>query len=84
MQHLILSQFATYCLSNKTFQLIVLVPRSARMAPFSAKITTIMPFGFYNAFATFERLMQRVLDGMPLKASLIYPDDTIIHAESPQ
>ena len=36
-----------------------------------------MSFGFYNAFSTFERLMEQVLDGMPWEAPLICPDDTI-------
>ena len=38
----------------------------------------VMPFGFCNAPATFERLMDRVLQGIRWSHCLIYLDDIII------
>ena len=43
---------------------------------------TVMSFGLANAPATFERLMERVLAGLPWEVCLAYLDDIIIHAES--
>ena len=39
-----------------------------------------MPFGLTNAPATFQRLMQTVLQGLVPKNCLIYLDDIIVHA----
>ena len=41
---------------------------------------TVMPFGLCNAPATFERLMDQVLAGLPWEICLVYLDDIIIHA----
>ena len=41
-----------------------------------------MPFGLCNAPATFERLMETVLFGLPWKTCLVYLDDIIVHAAS--
>ena len=43
---------------------------------------TMMPFGLCNAPATFERLMDEVLAGMPWVVCLVYLDDLIGHAKS--
>jgi hypothetical protein len=39
---------------------------------------TVMPFGFCNAPATFERLMESVLRGLIYDACLVYLDDIIV------
>jgi hypothetical protein len=39
---------------------------------------TVMPFGLANAPATFERLMEQVLTGLPLNTALIYLDDVLV------
>ena len=38
----------------------------------------VMSFGLCNAPATFERLMERVLDGLQWKTALVYLDDVIV------
>ena len=43
---------------------------------------TVMPFGFCNAPATFERLMERVISGLPWEVCLLYLDDIIVHAKT--
>ena len=43
---------------------------------------TVMSFGLVNAPATFERLMERVLAGLPWEVCLAYLDDVIVHADS--
>ena len=42
----------------------------------------VMPFGLCNAPATFERLMERVLAGLPLSVCLVYLDDILVPARS--
>ena len=43
---------------------------------------TVMPFGLANAPATFERLMEQVLTGLPLNTALIYLDDVLVAGRS--
>ena len=38
-----------------------------------------MSFGLGNAPATFERLMEKVLFGLPWEVCLLYLDDIIVH-----
>ncbi len=42
----------------------------------------VMPFGLTNAPSTFERLMERVLDGLHWKTLLVYLDDIIVYGSS--
>ncbi|GBN03671.1 Retrovirus-related Pol polyprotein from transposon 17.6 [Araneus ventricosus] len=42
------------------------------------KVPCLMPFGLYNAPATYERLMETVLRGLSSEAYLVYLDDIII------
>ena len=43
---------------------------------------TVMPFGLCNAPATFERLMEHVLSGLPWDVCLLYLDDITVHANN--
>ena len=38
----------------------------------------VMPFGLCNAPATFERLMEQVLSGLPMSVCLVYLDDILV------
>ena len=38
---------------------------------------TVMSFGLCNAPATFERLMEKVLSGLPWEVCLLYLDDMV-------
>ncbi|MDD9817374.1 MAG: RNase H-like domain-containing protein [Gammaproteobacteria bacterium] len=42
----------------------------------------VMPFGLCNAPATFERLMEQVLAGLPLSIALVYLDDILVPGHS--
>lgn len=49
--------------------------------PVSVYQFTVMPFGLCNNPATFERLMEHVLAGLPWEVCLLYMDDSIVHAQ---
>ena len=38
----------------------------------------VIPFGLCNTPATFERLMEQVLSGLPLSVALVYIDDILV------
>ena len=38
----------------------------------------MMPFGLCNAPATFERLMEQILAGLPITVALVYLDDMLV------
>ena len=42
----------------------------------------VMPFGLCNAPATFERLMDRVLGGLPPEVALVYLDDILVSGKT--
>jgi hypothetical protein len=42
----------------------------------------VMPFGLWNAPATFERLMETVLSGLQWQICLIYLDDVIVYGKT--
>ena len=42
----------------------------------------VMPFGLANAPSCFERLMEKVLEGLHWKTALIYLDDVIVYGKS--
>ena len=42
---------------------------------------TVIPFGLCNAPATFERLMELVLAGLPWTLCPLYSDDILVHAD---
>ena len=43
-----------------------------------------MPFGLTNAPARFQRLMERVLEGLTFKKCLIYLDDIVVYGCTPE
>ncbi|XP_061754270.1 uncharacterized protein LOC133551511 isoform X2 [Nerophis ophidion] len=72
--------FSTLDLAAGYWQ-VELTPRARKAAAFCTKNGlfewNVMPFGLYNAPATFQRLMDRVLAGMQWETCLVYLDDVI-------
>ena len=70
--------FSTLDLKSGYWQ-VELAEEDREKSAFSAGVGlwqfTIMPFGLCNAPATFERLMDRVLNGVELSTALVYLDD---------
>ncbi|CAI5653216.1 unnamed protein product [Oreochromis niloticus] len=65
------------------------VPLAPDASPKTAFITSgglwqfkVLPFGLCNAPATFERLMDKVLTGIPRGECVVYLDDILVHGAS--
>ena len=43
-----------------------------------------MPFGLCNAGATFQRLMDLLMAGLHMEVCLVYLDDVIVYASTPE
>ena len=54
--------------------------KTAFSTPFGLYQYKRMPFGLMNAPATYTRLVQRVLEGIPPEMALPYLDDTCVHS----
>ena len=57
-------------------------PKTAFHTPWGKYQFQKMPFGLCNAPATYSRLVQKVLEGIPLSIALPYLDDTCIHSRT--
>ena len=78
-------RFSTMDLASGYWQ-VAMSPEAKRKAAFVTNEGLfqfrVMPFGLYNAPATFERLMDRVLCGMRWSRCLVYLDDVISFGKS--
>ncbi len=57
-------------------------PKTAFSTPFGTYHFKRMPFGLSNGPATYSRLMQMALQGIPTSIAMPYLDDTIIHSDT--
>ena len=57
-------------------------PKTAFSTPWGLYQFKQMPFGLCNAPATYCRLVQKVLAGIPLSVAIPYLDDTCIHSKT--
>jgi hypothetical protein len=77
------SWFSTLDLKSVYWQ-VELEPSAKEKTAFSAGKGLwqfkVMPFGLCNAPATFERLIEAVMAGLPWETCLVYLDDIIVHA----
>jgi transposase InsO family protein len=55
-------------------------PKTAFATPWGLFQFKRMPFGLCNGPATYSRLVQRVLEGIPYELAIPYLDDTVIHS----
>ena len=56
--------------------------RSAFVTSFGHYQWEVMPFGLMNGPGTFQRLMDRVLEGVPFEVAHCYLDDLIVHGKT--
>ncbi len=57
-------------------------PKTTFSTPFGTYHFKCMPFGLSNGPATYSRLMQMALQGIPTSIAMPYLDDTIIHSDT--
>ena len=57
-------------------------PKTVFATPFCTYHFKRMPFGLSNGPATYSRLMQMALQGIPTSVAMPYLDDTIIHSDT--
>ena len=77
--------FSTLDLASGYWQ-VAMHPRDKEKTAFVTRYGTyefnVMPFGLCNAPATFQRLMDRVYDGIAWKFVVVYLDDTIVYSRT--
>ena len=77
--------FSTLDLASGYWQ-VAMHPRDKEKTAFVTRYGTyefnVMPFGLCNAPATFQRLMDRVYDGIAWKFVVVYLDDTIVYSQT--
>ena len=77
--------FSTLDLASGYYQ-VAMKPESQQYTAFSCEFGffeyKVMPMGLTNACATFQRLMNTVLDGLIGECCLVYLDDIIIYSNS--
>ena len=79
------SLFSTLDLASGYYQ-VAINPESQQFTAFSCEFGffeyKVMPMSLTNACATFQRLMNTVLDGLIGECCLVYLDDIIIYSKS--
>ncbi len=77
--------YTTLDLASGYYQ-VPIAPDSAQYTAFACEFgffeNTVMPIGLTNATATFQRLMNQVLDGLIGICCFVYLDDIIIFSEN--
>ena len=57
-------------------------PKTAFTTKFGLYEFNVMPFGLTNGPATFQRLMEHVLKGVPWKSLVLYLDDIVVFSRN--